>query len=356
MEPTRVSAQLNRILSSVTFLDAERARSFLRFVVERALNGGAGEIKESVIAVEVLGRNSSFDSKTDPIVRVEATRLRNRLRDYYAREGAADDVFICVPKGGYVPEFSERQRPALLPNEDVLRLSLLPPKSAVFDSFVIAPDARKIAFTAYLNGQMMLWVRDLDTLDAKALPGTATAAMPFWSPDSRSIAFFTPSKLKVIQVSGGPCRDLADVVVGKGGTWNRDGIIVFCPRPVGPLHQIPAGGGTARPVTSLDAARAEIFHGFPQFLPDGRRFLYLAACSRPGESSIRVGSVDSDVSKLLVSAETSASYAPLFGTPRLGGRSGCLLFICHQSLLAQALDPQTLELRGEPETVAAEVR
>jgi hypothetical protein len=198
---------------------------------------------------------------------------------------------------------------------------------------------------------MMLWVRDFDSLDARPLPGTENAAMPFWSPDSRLIAFFTPSRLKVIQVSGGPCRDLADVVVGKGGTWNRDGIIVFCPRPVGVLHQIPAGGGTPRPVTSLDTARGEIFHGFPQFLPDGRRFLYFAACSRPGESSIRVGSVDSDVSKLLVAAETSALYALVFG-----GRSGCLLFICHQSLLAQSLDPETLELRGEPEIVAAEVR
>lgn len=235
-------AQLNRILTSRNFLDAERASSFLRFIVERALNGGASEIKESVIAVEVLGRNSSFDSKTDPIVRVEAARLRNRLRDYYDRDGGTDDVLICVPKGGYVPEFSERQRPALLPSADVLRLSLLPPKSAVFDSFVIAPDARKIAFTAYLNGKMMLWVRDLDSLDAKPLPGTESAAMPFWSPDSRSIAFFTPFKLKIIQISGGPCRDLADVVVGKGGTWNRDGNIVFCPRPVGPLHQISAGG------------------------------------------------------------------------------------------------------------------
>lgn len=344
-------AQLNRILTSRTFLDAERASSLLRFIVERALNGGASEIKESVIAVEVLGRNSSFDSKTDPIVRVEAARLRNRLRDYYERDGGADDMFICVPKGGYVPEFSERQRPALLPKADVLRLSLLPPKSAVFDSFVVAPDARKIAFTAYLNGKMMLWVRDLDSLDAKPLPGTESAAMPFWSPDSRSIAFFTPFKLKIIQISGGPCRDLADVIVGKGGAWNRDGIIVFCPRPVGPLHQIPAGGGTPRPVTSLDTTRAEIFHGFPQFLPDGRRFLYFAACSRPGESSIKVGSVDSDVSKVLVAAETSALFAPVFG-----GRSGCLLFVCHRSLVAQPLDPETLELRGEAEVIAAEVR
>ena len=139
-------------------------------------------------------------------------------------------------------------------------------------------------------------------------------------------------------------------VLGQG-EWNRDGIIVFCPRPVGALHQIPAAGGTPEPVTLLDAARAEISHGFPQFLADGRRFLYFAASYRPGESSIRVGSLDSAVSKPLVGVETSAVYAPVFG-----GRSGCLLFVSHESLMAQPLDHQTLELRGEPEIVAQEVR
>ena len=124
MDTERVRAQLERILASAAFADAERARSFLRFVVNRALEGRTGEIKESVIAVEALGRNSSFDSKSDPIVRVEARRLRERLDSYYEREGRSDRVVISVPKGGYVPDFAERQphpeavtrttRPALL--------------------------------------------------------------------------------------------------------------------------------------------------------------------------------------------------------------------------------------------------
>jgi hypothetical protein len=164
-------------------------------------------------------------------------------------------------------------------------------------------------------------------------PGTETGGFPFWSPDSRSIGFFTPFKLKVIHTAGGPCRDIADVVLGRGGAWNRDGIIVFCPRPVGALYQIPAAGGTPQPLTSLDAARAEISHGFPQFLADGRRFLYFAASCRPGESSIRVGSLDSSTSKPLVGAETSAAYAPVFG-----GRPGCVLYVSHESLVAQPLD------------------
>src|SRR5216684_7991245 len=132
MDAQQVRAQLDRILASAAFADAERASSFLRFVVERALEGRSGEIKESVIAVEVLGRNPSFDSKSDPIVRVEAGRLRDRLSSYYQDEGEADRVLISLPKGGYVPEFSERRPPAATKSLDVLRLSILPPENSAF--------------------------------------------------------------------------------------------------------------------------------------------------------------------------------------------------------------------------------
>jgi eukaryotic-like serine/threonine-protein kinase len=158
----------------------------------------------------------------------------------------------------------------------------------------------------------MLWVRSLDSLEAKLLAGTENASYPFWSPDSQSIGFFAlPRKLKTIPVAGGPAQDIADVVVGKGGSWSPAGIIVFCPRPIGPLYQVAATGGSPKPVTSLDETRGEVAHGYPQFLPDGRHFLYLAASFRPGQSSIRVGSLDSPASKVLLSADTSAECAPV---------------------------------------------
>jgi hypothetical protein len=280
-------------------------------------------------------------------VRVEAARLRDRLRNYYNGHGRTDDVLISVPKGGYLPAFSERQPTTEFEKPNVLRLLVLPAENTVLDSFVIAPDARRIAFTAYWNGRMALWVRDLDSIDAKPLPGTDNAALPFWSPDSRSIGLFTPFKLKVIQATGGPCRDIADVVMGRGAAWNSEGIIVFCPRPIGPLYRIPAVGGMPQPVTSLDTVRGEVSHGFPHFLSDGDHFLYLAASHVPDESSIRVGSLDSTVSKPLVCADTSALYAPV-----LGSRSRCLLFIHNHSLLAQTFDEQALELRGDPQIIA----
>src|SRR6516225_9760164 len=106
MSPQHVREELDRVLSSKAFADAERHRRFLRFVVEQTLDGRASEIKESVIGVEALGRNGSFDPKADPIVRVEAGRLRARLSSYYETEGKGDPIRIELPKGGYVPEFT----------------------------------------------------------------------------------------------------------------------------------------------------------------------------------------------------------------------------------------------------------
>jgi len=351
MDVERVRAQVERILASAAFADAERASNFLRLVVERKLEGRASEIKEFVIAVEVLGRTSSFDSKTDPIVRVEAGRLRDRLTSYYEGEGESDLILISLPKGGYVPEFSERRRPAAPGRAAVMRLSILPPENASFESFAVSPDGRKLAFAAALNEKMMLWVRALDSLDARPLAGTENAANPFWSPDSLSIGFFVPHKLKVVDVSGGPARDIADVIVGRGGTWSCEGVILFCPRPIGILYQVPAAGGAATPVTSLDESRAEIAHAFPQFLPGGRQFLYLAASSRPGKSSIRAGSIDSAGSKVLLSADTAAAY-----TPVLRGYGPSLLFVHASALMAQPFQSQHLQLSGEPMVVVPEVR
>ena len=174
MDAQRVRQQLDRILDSSAFADAERASSFLRFIVERKLKGRDGEIKESVIAIEVLSRPPSFDSKSDPIVRVEAGRLRDRLSAYYEAEGGADTVLISLPKGRYVPQFTERRPREASKSAGVLRLSILPPENAAFESFAVSPDGRKLAFTAALNGRMMMWVRSLDSLETNPWPEQTT--------------------------------------------------------------------------------------------------------------------------------------------------------------------------------------
>lgn len=384
MEISRVRAQLSRILASSVFVGADRSSAFLRFIVDCALEGRESEIKESVIAVEVIGRKTSFDSKTDPIVRVEAGRLRDRLDSFYRHEGAEDRILITLPKGGYVPKFLEREPATGLPSNkgstlimyagwalfslaalaviwlylqkpadshDSFRLSILPPENSSFESFAISPDGGAIAFTAAWKGNIVLWVRPLDSLEAKPLAGTEFASQPFWSPDSRSIGFFTTSKLKTIGVTGGPTRDLADVVVGRGASWSRNGVIVFGPKPGGVLYQVSASGGDQQPVTSLDVSRGEISHALPQFLPDGYRFLYLAASALRGVSAIRVGSLDGKTSKVLSSADAGAAYAP--GS---GARPASLLFVSGGELMVQAFDVNNLILRGERTVVAPEVR
>jgi Tol biopolymer transport system component len=376
MDAEQVGAELERILGSKAFADAERAKRFLRFVVTRAVEGRKGEIKESVIAIEALGRSSSFDSKTDPVVRVEARRLRDRLTSYYEIEGKSDPVVIALPKGGYVPEFHDRRPRAFAigpvfgiilvglvavifgwmywPGSPrpprLLRLSVLPPEGSPFESFAVSPDGCKIAFTSSLRGVVMLWVRSLETGEAKALGGTENASYPFWSPDSKTIGFHVPSRLKTIDVGGGPARDLAAVIVGRGADWGRTGVIAFALGP-GVLYRIMASGGAPQPITSLDTARGEVAHGMPHFLPDGRHFLYLAMSSRRGESSIRVGSLDSKESKVLLKADTSAAFAPL-----LSGRSGALLFVHDGALTAQRFDTARLELSGERTVVVPQIR
>ena len=107
MDPQRVRLQLDRILTSAAFAGAERAGRFLRYVVERKLEGRSSEIKESVIAMEVFGRGADHDPKQDSIVRTEASRLRARLNEYYLGDGKNDALIIQLPKGGYAPVFRQ---------------------------------------------------------------------------------------------------------------------------------------------------------------------------------------------------------------------------------------------------------
>ncbi|MBZ5622040.1 MAG: hypothetical protein LAQ69_25425 [Acidobacteriia bacterium] len=332
--------------------------------------------------MELLGRNPSFDPKTDPIVRAEAARLRTRLETYYNSEGTADLVRIAMPKGGYAPEFSEQKREAVRPHvphlalllaagallggaavvvmlglrkpldtRDTLRLSVLPPRGASIESSVISPDGRRIAFTAIAEDGKKLWVRELDSLEAKALAGTEDASLPFWSPDSHALGFFHRNEVKVIQISGGPAKTIASARIGLGGAWSSRGIVVFPPWPSGGLLQVSADGGTGKVATTLDPSHSESAHRFPAFLPDGRHFLFLAVSSRPAESSIRVGSLDSTSSKRLLNADGAAVYAPNPG----GGRVGYLLYLYSGGIMAQLFDTGNLELSGMPVPVAPEI-
>jgi eukaryotic-like serine/threonine-protein kinase len=184
-------------------------------------------------------------------------------------------------------------------------------------------------------------VRTLDKTEAKPLAGTDGAQYPFWSPDGRSLGFFAAGKLYRIDSAGGPPQALANAPQNRGGTWSRDGVILFTPTNPSPLMRVSASGGEPVPITKLDSPKSPS-NRFPQFLPDGRHFLFYA--SAPA-SAIYLGSIDGGDPKQLVLNDTAGSYlAP-----------GRLAYVRQGTLVAQRLDVERGVLVDEPETLADSV-
>ena len=188
--------------------------------------------------------------------------------------------------------FSRREAPV---DSRVYRASISVPGrlGASLDalSFAVSPNGQRLAFVgADASGRVMLWVRPLDSLASQPLAGTEGAAAPFWSPDSRFVAFVAGGKLMKIEASGGPPSTVADASLSVPGSWSRDDVILFTPASGSPLWRVAAAGGRPSAATALDATAGETAHAFPVFLPDGRRFLYRAVGgARPG---LYAGSLD----------------------------------------------------------------
>jgi eukaryotic-like serine/threonine-protein kinase len=211
----------------------------------------------------------------------------------------------------------------------------------------ISPDGRLLVFTAQRGDRSMLWLRPLDSLDARVLPGTEPSNSPFWSPDGKSIGFYATSErtLKRVEVLGGTPETLCDAYVFEGGTWNRQGVILFSSGGV--LRQAIASGGACSDVTKADAAVTER-HTWPQFLPDGRRFLFVVRSRDPNVEGVYVSSLDRPEQRIrVVSGDTKALYAP----PK-DGRTGYLLWLRERTLLAQRFDPTNARLEGDPAPLA----
>jgi len=396
VSPASVLAELDKILTSRVFSTAGRPSRLLRFLVQETIDGRGDSLKEYTLGTSVLGRQPSFDPRIDPIARVEAARLRDRLDLYYATEGRTDPVTISLPKGGYVPAFEMgalEGAPALAsslppaipaggailripwqwvaavsgllamagiatftllhprtPAVSTLRLSVVPPPNASIDSFAMSPDGVRIVVAATSQNTSSLFLRPLNSFAYQKLSGTEGAWNPFWSPDGASIGFFTPGKLKVVEAGTGAVRSLCEAALGRGGTWSRSGEIVFASGALGPLYRISASGGKPVAVTSLDTSRGETGHRWPQFLPDGRHFLYFAAASEYDKMGIDIGDLDSHSSLRIVAADTNAAYAR-----NSSDGSEHLLFARHGALNSQTFDPAQFRTVGDPVTVSPEV-
>ncbi len=239
-----------------------------------------------------------------------------------------------------------------------MRFEISPPAGGTIGLFELSPDGRQLAFSATSPGGVPdVWIRSLDSLEARSLAGSESTQLStfFWSPDSRYIAFGDGGRLRKIDVSGGAAETLCEISgVVLGGSWNRDGVIIFGAANTG-LMQVSANGGPASPLTTLDASRGDAFDGFPEFLPDGRHFLFHRASSKSLENNgTYVGSLDTrpeeQGSKRLLTSFYHTSYVP-----SSSAGSGQLLFIRDGALMAQSFDAQRLELSGEPVMVAGHV-
>jgi Tol biopolymer transport system component/tRNA A-37 threonylcarbamoyl transferase component Bud32 len=203
----------------------------------------------------------------------------------------------------------------------------------------ISPDGRMLVFVARDSAGSRLWVRSLETLDARPLEGTKDGYQPFWSPDSRNVGFFSFGKLYRVAAAGGAVEEVCESGFARGGTWNRQNTILFAPAE-GPLFEVSASGGDPERITSLDSTRAETAHRFPQFLPDGRHYLFTTLPPKDGKFDIYLGELGSSTREFVLSAESGVRFA-----------DGRLLYDRNGSLAVRNFGISNLPLKGEPTVI-----
>jgi serine/threonine protein kinase len=216
------------------------------------------------------------------------------------------------------------------------------------DTPAISPDGQSIAYTVQNEGKTSIWIRQLGDLNAKPLAGTENGTSPFFSTDGRQIGFFADGKLKKISVAGGPPTALADTMLPIPGSWNRDGQILFAsvagtnlPRIV----RVSESGGAVTPVTKPDTS-ANVGDVFPQFLPDGRHFLYVSTTNDGAQMELYAGSLDDDTRVHISShGRLARNFAGRYAPP------GYLLWSREGNLIAQRFNAKRLTLEGDPITI-----
>ena len=245
----------------------------------------------------------------------------------------AAGVLALIALGLSFAHFSETP-----PAEPTLRSTIALPESSLLHSFAISPDGHNLVIAAAINGKQQLWLRAMDALQAKPMPFTEDATYPFWSPDSRYIGFFAQGKLKKVAVSGGPAQTLCDAPNGRGGSWNRDDVIVFSPNSLAiSIQRVAAAGGIP-----VDVTNAQGSPKCPEFLPDGRRFLYMNM-GTSGLNGVYVSSLDGKENRRVLADASCVVFAPSSGHDL----AYYMLFLRENTLMALPFDTVSAQVSGD---------
>jgi eukaryotic-like serine/threonine-protein kinase len=237
-----------------------------------------------------------------------------------------------------VVAWSARPAPAAPPT---VRFEVPTPPTDDPVSMALSTDGRQLAYVAKGERRQQIWIRALDRVEARPLPGTEDASYPFWSPDGRAIGFFAENKLKRIDVAGGVPLAITDVPNARGGAWSSQGVILFVPGVNAPIFRIATTGSASSMATELGPDTGPA-HRWPQFLPDGQRFIFQSALGPPETNGVYLGSLDGRKPVRLMARGNAARFVP----------PGTLLIVEQGALLAFSFDPKNGTVSGEPATIA----
>jgi DNA-binding winged helix-turn-helix (wHTH) protein len=329
-----------------TFTDFDRG---LNKAINR-LRDALGDSAETPRFIETLPKRGyrfigSVEGSAPPAV-AESPPMTGRKRSLIPWIVASAVALVAVILAGWW--LSADRQPPRAAAEPLIRSSLLPPPGRTFVpySLALSRDGTHLAFVAErADGSRSLWTRAMASTTATEVAGTEGASLPFWSPDLRHVGFFADRKLKVVDLSGGGIREIADVRRPSGGTWNDAGLIVFARDVNEPLYGIPATGGAPTAVSQIAQGEGLNGHRWPLFLPDNRHFLFVAfSDARPSDNApeLRVGTLGTLES---VEIEWEGSRSVAYALDHL-------LYVRGGTLYAQPFDVEALRARGPPEAVA----